>query len=46
MLMEKSDTALYQLVTIHIVQNILIENKERKADFCILTDVKLKLWLS
>jgi len=44
--MEKSDSVLNQLVTVHTIQNILIENKERKTNFCIHMDIKLKLWLS
>jgi hypothetical protein len=41
MLKEKSNTALNQLVTIHIIQDVLIDNKERKTNFCILMDIKL-----
>jgi hypothetical protein len=41
LLMEKSDTALNQLVTVHIIQNILIENKERKTKICTLVDIKV-----
>jgi len=46
MLMEKDYTALHQLATILKTQNILIENKERKINFRIIMDIKLKLWLS